>query len=202
MSFCFLSIVLFFGCLIGSIVQADDRYVELPPSAGLKWADKIQVMELFSYGCGHCYSLEPVIQPWVDRLPGDVNFLQMPAMFGGIWNVYGQLFLTLQAMNVSPDVHAAVFEAIHNRQRLSTPEAMAEFLATQGVEQQQFLGTYHSFFVQAKVKDAIRITELSGVSGVPALVVNGQYRFDQSAGGPRGMLELAEELIAKERSGR
>lgn len=202
MRHCFLSIALLFVSLIGSAVQADARYVELPRSAWQEPGDKIEVVELFSYGCGHCYDLEQTIKPWAERLPADVNFVQVPAMFGGLWNVYGQLFLTLQTMNVEPRVHAAVFEAIHHRQRLSTPEAMAEFLVAEGVDKEQFLGTYHSFTVQAKVKEAIRKTAIYEVSGVPALVVNGQYRFDQSAGGPHGMLELAEELIAKERTAR
>jgi len=39
------------------------------------------------------------------------------------------------------------------------------------------------------------------ITGVPVLVVNGKYRFDiGSAGGPTQALEVADQLIAKERA--
>ena len=40
-----------------------------------------------------------------------------------------------------------------------------------------------------------------GVQGVPTLIVNGKYRFDiGSAGGEEQALNVADQLIAKERA--
>ncbi|MGZ0718330.1 hypothetical protein [Pseudomonas palleroniana] len=77
---------------------------------------------------------------------------------------------------------------------------MALFLVGHGVDKAIFLDTYESLVVQAKVKEAIRKTWAFEVSDVPALVVNGKYRFDQNTGGAQRMLALAEELIARERT--
>jgi thiol:disulfide interchange protein DsbA len=93
---------------------------------------KIEVVELFWYGCPHCYAFEPVINPWVEKLPSDVNFVRIPAMFGGPWDAHGQMFLTLEAMGVEHKVHAAVFEAIQKEhKKLTDKNDMADFLATQ-----------------------------------------------------------------------
>nr|WP_218172093.1 thiol:disulfide interchange protein DsbA/DsbL [Pseudomonas edaphica] len=196
----FLSAALLFSSLSLPVAQAAEPYVELPRSAWLAPGEKVEVAALFSYGCRYCRELEPLLNSWVAQLPSDVNFTRVPAMAGGIWNIYGQLFLTLETLRVEPAVHAAVFEAIGSRQSLATPHEMALFLAGHGVDKAVFLDTYQSFAVQAKVKEAIRKTSAFEVSGVPALVVNGKYRFDQSAGGAQGMLALAQELIARERA--
>ncbi|MHC8339456.1 thiol:disulfide interchange protein DsbA/DsbL [Pseudomonas sp. HLT2-19-2] len=202
MRHCFLSTVLLSTALLSRAPHAADQYVELPGSFAVKQQDKIQVLELFAYGCGHCFDLEEAINPWIEKLPVDVDFNRVPAMFGGIWDAHGQLFLTLQAMGVDYRVHRAVFQAIRNRQRLATPEQMAEFLEGQGIDKDKFLGTFHSFAVQAKVTDAKQKIAAYEVTGVPAMVVDGKYRFDLSAGGAQGMLQLADRLIARERAAR
>jgi thiol:disulfide interchange protein DsbA len=202
-----LSAVLAGASLIGLNLQAEEiqegkQYVELQPAVPVSVPGKIEVVELFWYGCPHCYQFEPTLNPWVEKLPGDVNFVRIPAMFGGVWNVHGQMFLALQSMGVEQKVHAAVFDAIHKGgQKLATPEEMAEFLATQGVDQGAFLKAYNSFGVKAQVEKAKKLAAAYQISGVPVLVVNGKYRFDiGSAGGPEQTVDLADQLIDKERS--
>lgn len=199
MRHCFLSIALLFAVLLGQATQAANQYVELPEHVANKQQGKIQVVELFAYGCGHCFDLEDSINPWIETLPVDVDFSRVPAMFGGIWDAHGRLFLTLQTMSVDYRVHHAVFQAIRERKRLSTPEQMADFLQGQGIDRGTFISTYHSFAVQAKVTDAKQKIAAYEVTGVPAMVVNGKYRFDLSAGGAQGMLQLTDQLIARER---
>ncbi len=73
-------------------------------------------------------------------------------MFGGPWDAHGQMFLTLEAMGVEHKVHAAVFDAIQNqKKRLTDPQDMADFLATQGVDKDKFLATFNSFAIKGQV---------------------------------------------------
>ncbi|MGV2836558.1 thiol:disulfide interchange protein DsbA, partial [Pseudomonas shirazensis] len=150
----------------------------------------------------HCYDFEPVINPWAEKLPADVNFKRIPAMFGGPWDAHGQMFLTLEAMGVEHKVHAAVFDAIQKQhKRLTDPEEMAEFLATQGVDKDKFLATFNSFAIKGQVKQAKELAKKYEITGVPNMIVNGKYRFDLgTAGGPEGVLNVADQLIAKERA--
>ncbi|CDF81600.1 Thiol:disulfide interchange protein DsbA [Pseudomonas knackmussii B13] len=198
--------VLAFAGLFGLSAQAAEfeagkQYTVLSTPVPVSQPGKIEVVELFWYGCPHCYAFEPSINPWIAKLPADVNFHRIPAMFGGIWNVHGQLFLTLDAMGVEHKVHTAVFDAIHKEgKKLATPEEMADFLAGQGVDKDKFLSTYDSFAIKGQIEKDKKLAMAYQISGVPTMVINGKYRFDiGSAGGPEKALELADFLIAKER---
>jgi thiol:disulfide interchange protein DsbA len=160
------------------------------------------VVELFWYGCPHCYAFEPTINPWVEKLPSDVNFKRIPALFGGPWDAHGQLFITLDTMGVEHKVHNAVFNAIQKEgKRLTKPEDMADFVATQGVDKAKFLETFNSFAVKGKMAQYKELAQKYGVQGVPTMIVNGKYRFDLgTTGGPEQTLDVANQLIAKERA--
>jgi len=123
-------------------------------------------------------------------------------MFGGPWDAHGQMFLALEAMGVEHKVHSAVFEAIQNQgKRLTKPEEMADFVATQGVDKDKFLATFNSFAIQGQIKQAKELAKKYEITGVPSMVVDGKYRFDLgTAGGPEGVLNVADQLIAKERA--
>ena len=191
-----------FGVAQAENIEAGKQYVELSSAVPVSKPGKIEVVELFWYGCPHCYHFEPTINPWIAKLPDDVNFVRVPAMFGGVWDLHGQMFITLQTMGVEAKVHAAVFEAIQKGgKKLASPDEMAEFLATQGVDNDAFLKTYNSFGVKGQVANAKRLGMAYQISGVPAMVVNGKYRFDiGSSGGPEQTLDVADQLIAKERA--
>lgn len=183
-------------------IEAGKQYVELSSAVPVAVPGKIEVVELFWYGCPHCYAFEPTINPWAEKLPADVNFVRIPAMFGGPWDAHGQMFLTLEAMGVEGKVHAAVFNAIQKEhKKLTDKNEMAEFLATQGVDKDKFLATFDSFAIKGKITKARELAKQYQISGVPSMVVNGKYRFDLgSAGGPEGVLNVADQLIAKERA--
>ena len=204
-----LSAALVTASLFGMTAQAADvpleagkTYVELTNPVPVSVPGKIEVVELFWYGCPHCYAFEPTINPWVEKLPSDVNFKRIPAMFGGPWDAHGQLFLTLEAMGVEHKVHNAVFNAIQKEgKRLTKPDEMADFVATQGVDKDKFLATFNSFAIQGQIKQAKELAQKYGVQGVPTMIVNGKYRFDLgTTGGPEATLNVADQLIAKERA--
>ena len=183
-------------------LEAGKTYTELSKAVPVAVPGKIEVVELFWYGCPHCYAFEPTINPWVEKLPADVHFVRIPAMFGGPWDAHGQMFLTLEAMGVEQKVHNAVFEAIQKGgKRLTDKNDMADFLATQGVDKEKFLQTFDSFAIKGQIAKAKDLAKKYEISGVPTMVVDGKYRFDLgSAGGPEQTLSVADQLIAKERA--
>ena len=204
-----LSAALVSASLFGMSAQAADvplvageTYVELSNPVPVAQPGKIEVVELFWYGCPHCYSFEPVINPWAEKLPADVHFVRIPAMFGGPWDAHGQMFLTLEAMGVENKVHSAVFNAIQKEgKRLTDKNDMADFLATQGVDKDKFLATFNSFAIKGQISKAKELAKKYEVSGVPTMIVDGKYRFDRgTAGGPEEALNVADQLIAKERA--
>ena len=204
-----LSAIIAVASLFGLSAHAEEfragkEYVELSAPVPVAEPGKIEVVELFWYGCPHCYQFEPIINPWLEQLPYDVDFKRIPAMFGGIWNLHGQLFLALESMNVEQSVHDAVFSAYHNEgNKLENPEKMADFLAGKGVDRDAFLKAFNSFGVKSRAEQAKKLGMAYQITGVPVLVVNGKYRFDLgSAGGPQRTLDVADFLIEKERAAR
>lgn len=78
---------------------------------------------------------------------------------------------------------------------------MADFVATQGVDKAKFLETFNSFAVKGKMAQYKELAQKYGVQGVPTMIVNGKYRFDLgTTGGPEQTLNVADQLIAKERA--
>ena len=192
--------------LLGSTMFAQEliegrHFVTLSSPVPTAQPEKIEVVELFWYGCPHCYQLEPTINPWAAALPDDVNFVRIPAMFGGIWNVHGQLFFTLEAMNAEAKIHDSIFNALHNSGRkLSTLNDITDFVVSQGVDEALFTKTWSSFSVKSQMEKAKKHALAYQITGVPALVVNGKYRFDIGmAGGLQETVQVADALIEKER---
>lgn len=186
----------------GRNYQAGVDYIELPSAAPTQEPDKIEVAELFWYGCGHCFSFEPIISDWRKTLPEDVNFRPVPAFFGGLWDTHGQLFYTLESLDQLDETHSAIFQAIHNQKnRLADEKAMIKLVTQYGVDEDEFRKTWASPGVKLKMTQAKRLAKAYRASGVPTLIVNGKYRIEGSmAGSFEEMLNIAEYLIDQERS--
>ncbi len=201
-----MSAVLLGASLFGSTVFAQElvegrNYVTLNSPVPVAQSEKIEVVAVFGYSCPYCYQLESSLNPWSETLTEDVNFMRMPAMFGGVWDLHGQLFYTLETMQADKKVHHSVFDAIHKSGRkLSSLNEIANFVAEQGVDKALFTKTWNSFSVKSKMEKAKKQAMAYQISGVPTLVVNGKYRFDVGmAGGMQETVNVADVLIEKER---
>lgn len=177
------------------------NYIALNSPVPTQQPEKVEVVAMFGYSCPYCYQLESSLTPWSASLADDVDFIRVPAMFGGTWDLHGQLFYTLQTMQVLDQMHDTIFDALHNANRkLSSVNQIASFVAEHGIDKEVFLKTWNSFSVKSQVEKAKKLALAYQVSGVPTLVVNGKYRFDVGmAGGMQETVDVADSLIEKER---
>jgi len=161
---------------------------------------KVEVVELFWYGCPHCFRLEPDLHKWLKNKPANVEFIRIPAIFNKTWELHAKAYYTADFLGVMDKIHKPLFDAMHlKKQRLNNPAALKKFFAEQGVAEKDFDGVFNSFGVDAKVRRAKELSKQYGISGVPALVVNGKYLTDgPMAGGRKGMIEVLNHLIKKE----
>ncbi len=138
---------------------------------------KIEVLEFFWYGCPHCYNFEPVITPWVKKLPKDVQFRRMPAMFNDEYAQGARAFYALEVIGEEERLHKALFEAVHtgSRLRVADEAALTEWLGKHGVDTKKFAAAYRSFSVEGKLKRAAQLTQAYKIEGVPSMAVNGKY---------------------------
>jgi len=165
--------------------------------------NKIEVVEVFWYGCSHCYAFEPLIESWEDAIPDDVVFVRSPGMWNQLMEVHAQIFYTAETLGVLDKIHGVAFSEIHQRGNYlqSEKEVQALFVA-QGVAAADFEKAWKSFGVSSAVKKARTKMSDYGIRGVPNLVVNGKYRVTGDGTTTQGeMLKIVDFLVAKERSG-
>ena len=170
-----LAAALLFSANAGAFDEGID-YKTLSQPQATETGDKIEVLELFWYGCPHCYHLEPKLKSWLEAKPDYVEFRRMPVVMGSGWVNHGRAFFAAEMMGVLEQVHEPFFKALHDeKRRLSDEKSIADWMAKQGVDRDEFLKAYRSFVVDMKVRRATQFGQRLGLEGVPAFVVNGKY---------------------------
>ena len=180
------------------------RLVPAQPTVG--GADKIEVAEIFWYGCPHCDDFETQINGWVAKVPANARFVRIPAVWNPLARLHGQLYYTEEVLAESgklADVtafHAAVFNEFHRKgNRLTSEDAIQKLFERFGVSREDFLSSWNSFDVNYKINIANDLVKRYNVTGVPAVVVNGKYRSGAAdAGSYTKLLEVVDELIERE----
>ncbi|SCY26961.1 thiol:disulfide interchange protein DsbA/DsbL [Nitrosospira sp. Nsp13] len=162
----------------------------------------IEVLEFFWYGCPHCYALHPHISAWLKRIPKDVSFRYVPAIFRINWTPGAKTFYALEALGARDRLHDKVYDAIHiGKIDLTKDEVLFDWVAKQGIDRQKFIDAYNSFSVQnQQVPQSVRMSKEYQLTGVPALVVDGKYLTSGRMGGtPEDVIKILDELIEKVR---
>ncbi|PCE31399.1 thiol:disulfide interchange protein DsbA/DsbL [Burkholderia ubonensis] len=158
-------------------VAGKDYEVMKAPQPVSAPAGKVEVIEFFWYGCPHCYEFEPTVEAWVKKQGDKIDFKRIPVAFRDDFVPHSKLFYTVSALGISEKVTPAIFNAIHKQKNyLLTPQAQADFLATQGVDKKKFMDAYNSFSVQGQVKQSAELLKSYNIDGVPTIVVQGKYK--------------------------
>jgi thiol:disulfide interchange protein DsbA len=182
------------------------RLVPTQPTVG--GADKIEVAEIFWYGCPHCFTFEPAINSWAEKIPANARFVRIPAVWNPLARLHGRLYYTEEVLARNGKLadmeafHAAVFNEFHRKSnRLTSEGAIQKMFAGFGVSQDDFLNAWNSFEVNQKIRVADDLVRRYNVTGVPAVVINGKYRTGagpNEAGSVRTLLEVMDELVMRE----
>ena len=164
---------------------------------------KIEVIEFFSFSCPHCKDIEPILTPWVKKLPADVQFRRIPAQFQPAWIGTAKVWYTLEGLNEERLV-PQVFTAIHGQNiRLDQDKAFFDWAAAQGLDRKKVEDMYNSFSVNGKVARAKSLLQNYNVQSVPAFVVDGKYTTDTGqAKRHEDTPALLDQLIDKARAER
>jgi protein dithiol oxidoreductase (disulfide-forming) len=182
-------------------------------------AGKVEVMEVFSYGCPACNGFQPVIAALEHRLPPNAQMAFLPASFKPEedWPMFQRAYFAAQALGISARTHQAVFDAVWKTgelgiadpatQRLKAPQPSIEDAAKcyqrlTGVKPEIFLSAARSFSVDLKMRAADAQVVAMQVPGTPCIVVNGKYRVNlDSLQSEDDLISLVRYLVDKE-SGR
>lgn len=178
------------------------HYVKLSQRQPTQDPKKLEVVEFFWYGCPHCHAFEPALDAWAKKLPPDVNFRRLPVAFREVpFVLHQKLYFAIETLGLVDQLHRKVFNTMHvERNPLSTPEAIGDFVARNGVDKAKFLDTMNSFSVQAKSKQAAALSAGYKIDGTPAMGIDGRYYTGGSlAGSNERALAVTEYLMAQAR---
>lgn len=188
-------------------IEEGKQYEVLEGAAKPVPGEKIEVTELFWYGCGHCYAFEPILEPWVKKLPADVKFTRSPAMWPtrrpgmpeDLMKTHAKLYYAALAMNAVDKLHQPLFDALQKEGKGMYEDAeIAAVVKAAGVDGDKFVATMKSFAVNSQVTQADARQKAFKLSGTPELVVANYYKISASnAGGQKEMLDVADFLIKK-----
>jgi thiol:disulfide interchange protein DsbA len=168
---------------------------------------KVEVVEMFWYGCNHCYALDPFLETWTKNKPTYVEFVRVPVMWGPVHKSHAKLFYTVQALGLEKSLHTKIFDTIHRsgnalvgNDEESSYKIQRDFMVANGVKEDDFKKAYDSFGVATAMQRATQLTRNYQVEGVPLMVVNGKYVTDVGmAGGHSNLLALMNSLAAAEK---
>ncbi|MDA0824871.1 MAG: thiol:disulfide interchange protein DsbA/DsbL [Proteobacteria bacterium] len=177
-----------------------ENYELIKPEVTTHADGKIEVVEVFWYGCQHCYAFEPYINKWQEETRDNVAFRRLPGVFAGNWVPHARAFYVAEALGLSDKIHTPLFAAIHDLgEKIGDEDTLATFFAKYGVSDADFREAYNSFSVDSKTRQAMTSSKEYGISGVPSMIVNGKYRTSARLSGSfEEMLKVVDFLVAKE----
>jgi len=168
-------LALLFATQVLAEPEAGKDYQLVNPAQPTHSGNKIEVLEFFFYGCTHCNKLNPFIGAWEKRMPKDVEFTYVPAIFNATWEISARTFYALEALGQRAQLHDELFDAWDKGIQLVDEDSTADFLAKHGVDRKKFSDAYNSFSMQNKVLNAKQMGQLYGIRGTPTLIVDGKY---------------------------
>lgn len=184
--------------------QEDVNFFPLLVEQPVRTGGRIEVLEIFWYGCPHCYALEPYLKKWLKNKPEFVEFVQLPAVLNRSWAFDARVFYTFVALGLMDELHEAYFDAIHqDRRRMKNVEQVASWAQEQGIDPQLILDTFNSFGVDSMLANATQMSGRYEADGVPTIIIDGKYRTTVSlAGGHNEIIDLINYLAQRAKSER
>ena len=206
-----------------SVTQAATQFVEgkhytrvQSPRPTSVPAGKVEVMEVFSYGCPACNQFRPVMKKLKASLPANAQLVYLPASWNNAeaWPMFQRAYLTAASLGVAEKAHDAMFDAIWTTGELGVSDPQTRRLKTKlptiedaakfyqrvtGVKAADFVSASKSFGVDLKMRQADSQITAMQVSGTPTLVVNGKYRVNnENLSGGDEIIELVKFLVTRE----
>ncbi len=206
----------------GQWVEGRDYTLIEPAQPKFTDTDKIEVVEVFSYGCPACNAYHSTMNELAKEMPANVSVAYLPASFmpQENWVTLQRAYLTAKALGVSDKANDAMYDAVWKSKELTAENAegnglkpanalptiadIAKVYAKFGADPKNFVAVANSFSINTQMKRCDELMKGYGVEGTPTLVINGKYRVSPLKFGSdlSKSIELTKWLVAKEAAGK
>ena len=181
--------------------EYEGKFQLIQPNQPTQSGDKIEVMEVFWYGCSHCYAFEPFLEKWLETKADDVAFVRVPGVLNSSWVPQAKAYFVAEKLGITDKIHNPLFHAIHREKRsLNTEAALRKFFTSHGINQDEFTKVFNSNELDIKIRQAYFTARDYKLTGVPSVIVNGKYLSTATlAGTHRNLVEVINYLVEQER---
>ena len=199
-------IILILLAALTSVPAAADSmeayYRLIGPGQSTKAGARIEVVEIFWYGCPRCYAFEPYLQNWLASKPDNVDFRLMPGMLNSRWVHHARAFYISEYLGVHDQIHSRLFNAIHqDGKNIFERTSIREFFIEQGIDAGNYDRAYNSSEVNTSVRYAYDLQTRLKIRSVPTIIINGKYITSPAmAGSFENLVEVIAYLVDKESS--
>ena len=169
--------------------------------------DKVEITEVFRFGCPHCYHFEESASKWKKTKPEAAELVRNPVVWDKVTETRARVYYTGEKLGVADETALKIFKAIHEEARtareantvLTKEDDILAMFESLGVEREKAKKMYNNWFVSAKVNQADGRARGFAVAGTPEIFVDGRYRITTTtAGGSyETMLDIAAFLVNK-----
>ncbi len=187
----------------GAPLEAGKDYQALSPAQPASTdAGKVEVAEVFMFGCPGCFAFEPHLEQWRKSQPEYVHFVRIPAIWNAVAEIHARAYYTAVALGKADEIAAPFFDEYHVKgNTLETEDKLAEFFGRFGVDADTFKKTFYSLPVETNMKRAMELVERYHVPSTPSVIVNGKYLTNGTMARTYDRwFEIIEELAARERA--
>jgi protein dithiol oxidoreductase (disulfide-forming) len=192
--------------------KAGENFIQYPVAQPVSTPPgKVEVVEGFWYGCGHCAALEPRLESWEKSKPDWIVLKRTPVIWNEVTREDARLYFTIESLGLLDKLHPEVFREIHTRRhpltvisggrvdKDATEKAAREFLVANGVSAADFAKYYRTFSSENKLRQAENLSRRYLLDHTPMFVVHGKYLTDaEMAGGVDPLFQLVNDLAARE----
>jgi thiol:disulfide interchange protein DsbA len=183
--------------------QSGVHYIPIQPAQPTP-ADRIEVIEVFSYACVHCNEFQGRVDTWYTNKPEDAVLRYLPAVFSQQFAAYAAAYFAAEELGIAKAAHQPMYDKLWKEQkRFGSMQEIAEFYAGYGTTAEAFMAAVSAPAMQERLQKANAEAQAFGIEGTPTVIVAGKYRVSgASAGGYDKVFEVVNFLIEKERAHR
>jgi protein dithiol oxidoreductase (disulfide-forming) len=173
-----------------------------PPQPPMATSGKIEVIEFFSYGCGHCAMFQPYVDTWAKGIDASkVELIYVPVTFRPDFALLARGYYAAESLGLAKSTHHRVFDVIFNggTPAVRTFNDVVAIYEKAGVNPADLTAAAQKMSVEEKLRKSHQMLEAFRIDGTPTMIVAGKYRVTgESAGGNDKVFAVVDELIAKE----
>ncbi len=198
--------LLLFGFVLASACSAQGTDAKAPFTEGVQYvkiahperlspSGRIEVVEVFSYGCIHCAHFAPYAEKLRKSLPKGVQFKLLPASFSPAWEPFARAYYAAQELGVLKRTHLDLFkQKFDQHYPMNSLDELGDFYAREGVDKAAFMRAATSAQTDQALKRGYALESDWGIDQTPTIVVDGTYRSNNFKTYPQ-LVRLAHYMI-------